>query len=61
VATTGIDWQVTVPFTVAAIAGVVAGERVASSLEPERSLRAFAVLLVAVAVYTAVSAITSLA
>lgn len=60
VASAGIDWQVTLPFTVAAIGGVVAGERVASVLEPERSLRAFAALLVGVAIYTAVGAALSL-
>jgi uncharacterized membrane protein YfcA len=55
-ATTSIDWKVTVPFTVAAVAGVLAGRRVADRLDAERSLRWFAGLLVVVAVYVAVRA-----
>jgi uncharacterized membrane protein YfcA len=51
-ATTSIDWAVTAPFTIAAIAGVLTGGRVADRLDAERSLRWFATLLVAVAVYT---------
>jgi uncharacterized membrane protein YfcA len=48
-----VDWGVTLPFTVAAIAGVLTGAHVAGRLDPERSLRWFAGLLVAVAIYTA--------
>jgi uncharacterized membrane protein YfcA len=59
-ATTTIDWHITVPFTVAAIAGVLSGGKVADRLDPERSLRWFAGLLVAVAVYTAIRAGTAL-
>lgn len=59
-ATTSIDWQITLPFTVAAVAGVVSGGRVADRLDPERSLRWFAALLVAVAAYTAIRAGTAL-
>ena len=51
-ATTTIEWEVTLPFVVTAIAGVVAGGRLADKLDPERSLRWFAALLVAVALYT---------
>lgn len=47
-----IDWGVTLPFAVAAIAGVLTGGRIAGKLDPERSLRWFAGLLVVVAVYT---------
>lgn len=60
VATTSIDWAITVPFTVAAIAGVVTGGRVADRLDADRSLRWFAALLVAVAAYTAIRAATGL-
>jgi uncharacterized membrane protein YfcA len=60
VATTSIDWHITLPFTVAAVAGVLTGGRVATSLDPRRSLRAFAGLLVAVAAYTAVRATVAL-
>ncbi|HET7522837.1 MAG TPA: sulfite exporter TauE/SafE family protein [Acidimicrobiales bacterium] len=60
-ATTSIDWTVTLPFALAAIAGVIAGRRLGSRLDPERSLRWFAALLVAVGVYTAISAGVALA
>lgn len=56
-ATATIDWGVTLPFAVAAIAGVLAGGKVADRLDPRRSLRWFAGLLVAVAVYTAVGVV----
>ncbi len=59
-ATTSIDWHITIPFTVAAVGGVLAGGKVADRLDAERSLRWFAALLVAVAVYTAVRAGTAL-
>jgi uncharacterized membrane protein YfcA len=59
-ATTSIDWGITLPFVISAIAGVLAGGRVADRLDPRRSLRWFAALLVAVAVYTAVRATASL-
>jgi len=60
-ATTSIDWKITAPFTVSAVAGVVAGGRISGSLNPKRSLRMFAGLLVAVAAYTAISATIGLA
>lgn len=53
---TGIDWGVTLPFTVAAIFGVVAGGRIADKIDAQKSVRWFAALLVAVAIYTAVHA-----
>lgn len=59
-ATTTIDWHITLPFTIAAIAGVLSGGKVANHLDPERSLRWFAGLLVAVAAYTAIRAGTAL-
>lgn len=61
IATTSIDWAITLPFTVAAVAGVLAGGRVADRLDAQRSLRWFAALLVAVAAYTAIRAGTALA
>jgi uncharacterized membrane protein YfcA len=60
-ATTSMDWGITLPFTVAAIAGVLTGGKVADRLDPERSLRWFAGLLIAVAAYTAIRAATTLA
>lgn len=55
-ATTTIDWNITAPFAVAAVAGVLTGGRMAGRLNPERSLRWFAALLVAVAAYTGIQA-----
>ena len=60
-ATTSIDWHIVVPFAVAAVAGVLTGGRIADRLDPERSLRWFAALLVAVALYTAIRAGSALA
>jgi uncharacterized protein len=57
ISTASIDWGVTLPFAAAAIAGVLTGGRLAGRLDPERSLRWFAGLLVAVAAYTAADAL----
>ena len=59
-ATTSIDWGVTLPFAVAAVVGVVYGSRIADRLDAKRSLRWFAGLLAAVAVFTASSALSGL-
>lgn len=59
-ATVGIDWSITLPFAVAAIAGVLVGSKVADRLDAERSLRWFAGLLLAVALYTAGGAVVGL-
>ncbi len=56
-----IEWRVAVPFTVAAILGVLTGKRLHDRLDPEKSLHWFAALLVVVAVYTGISAISALA
>ncbi len=61
IATTTIDWAVTIPFTISAVVGVLVGGRLAGRLDPQKSLRWFALLLVAVAVYTAGKAIVGLA
>ena len=55
-----IEWRVAIPFTVAAIAGVLTGKRLADRLDPKSSLRWFAALLVAVAFYTAIHAAATL-
>lgn len=60
-ATTSIDWGIALPFTLAAMVGVLAGKKVATRLDAQRSLRWFAGVLVAVAVFTAVRAGTGLA
>lgn len=59
-ATTSIDWGVTLPFAVAAIAGVLTGTRAADRVDARRSLRRFAGLLVAVAVYMIARAVSGL-
>jgi uncharacterized membrane protein YfcA len=52
---------VIVPFTLAAMAGSLAGKRVADRLSGRTLTLAFAVLLIAVAVYTATASIIGLA
>ncbi|MDR3650558.1 MAG: sulfite exporter TauE/SafE family protein, partial [Acidimicrobiales bacterium] len=59
-ATTGVDWHVALPFTVAALAGAVAGNHLASRTRASTLLRWFAVLLVAVAAYTLARSLASL-
>ena len=59
-ATTGVDWHVALPFTVAALAGAVAGNHLASRTRASTLLRWFAVLLVAVATYTLARSVASL-
>ncbi|HXX89014.1 MAG TPA: sulfite exporter TauE/SafE family protein [Acidimicrobiales bacterium] len=53
-ATTGVDWHVALPFTVAGLAGALAGTRVADRVSSSTLVRCFAVLLGAVASYTMV-------
>ena len=55
-----VDWMLAGAFTVAAVAGVTLGARLADRLEPERSLRAFAAGLVLLAVYSAWRAVAAL-
>ena len=50
-----------ITFTAAAVAGAVAGSRVASKVRPERLAVAFAVLMIAIAIYTAARSIPALA
>lgn len=59
-ATTTIDWGATLPFTLAAVAGVLTGGRLAGKLDSQKLTRWFAALLVAVAVYTATRAVLGL-
>lgn len=49
-----IDWSLVVPFTVAAMAGSLGGNRVAGRVPASILVRAFVVLLVLLAVYVAV-------
>ncbi len=55
-----IDWGTTLVFTAAATAGVGAGKRVADRLDPESMQRAFAALLVAIALYTGARALLAI-
>ena len=47
-----LDWRLLAAFTIAALAGTFAGNRVASRVDASRLIAAFTVLLVAVAVYS---------
>ncbi|WP_236826651.1 MULTISPECIES: sulfite exporter TauE/SafE family protein [unclassified Blastococcus] len=58
--TAQFDWAVIVPFTLAAVAGSLGGARVASRVSGTTLTRVFAVLLLAVAAYTATSSLISL-
>ena len=55
-----IDWAVIGVFTAAAVVGSLLGGRIASRVRPETLSRAFTVLLVAVALYTAARSIPQL-
>jgi uncharacterized membrane protein YfcA len=55
-----IDWGTTLLFTAAATAGVGTGKRVADRLEPRSTQRAFAALLVLLAIYTGTRSLLAL-
>lgn len=55
-----VDWSIALPFTALAALGTVAGAHLADRLDPQRSLRAFAVLLVAVALFMATTSVIGL-
>jgi uncharacterized membrane protein YfcA len=55
-----LDWGVVLAFTAAAVVGSLAGGQVAARLEPRHLTRAFAVLLLAMAAYTAVRSVPTL-
>ncbi|SDP62611.1 hypothetical protein SAMN04489867_3195 [Pedococcus dokdonensis] len=57
---THLDWRLIAGFTAAAIAGSLFGGRITTRVEPRHLTQAFAVLLVAVAVYIAANSIASL-
>lgn len=58
--TSTIDWKVALPFTAAAVLGVMTGSRIADRLDAARSLRWFAALLVVVALVTGGQALAGL-
>ena len=47
------DWQIIIPFTLAAMAASLAGKKIADRLPQTVTTRAFAVLILAIAAYTA--------
>ena len=53
----GFDWAVVAPFLVTVTAGVIVGTRVARNIDAHRLTRAFALMLGAVAIYTAASTV----
>ena len=55
-----LDWPLLGGFTLAAIAGTLVGNRVASRVQPARLTRAFVVLLILVAAYTAARSVPHL-
>jgi uncharacterized membrane protein YfcA len=59
-ATGPIDWAVTAPFAIAALAGVLSGGRLVDRIDPRRSRRGFAGLLIVVAAYTGVRTMAGL-
>jgi uncharacterized protein len=56
-----LDWPLLVVFTAAALAGVLAGNRVASLVDASRLTTAFTVLLIAVAAYPLARSLPGLA
>lgn len=56
----GIEWGVVAPFAVSSLAGVLVGGRLAGTRDPRALQRAFVVLLVIVALYTATSSAVAL-
>ena len=58
-ATTGVDWRVAIPFTVAALVGALVGNRVADRLPSSDLIRWFAALLIVVALYTFVDSLVA--
>lgn len=59
-ATSGVEWEFAFPFTVASIAGVLVGYRLADRLPAGKLVRAFVALLLAVAIYTAARSLATL-
>lgn len=55
-----IDWTAAAAFSAAAVAGVLAGGRIADRIDAERSLKAFAAALVVLALFTGTSAVRNL-
>ena len=61
VGTSGVEWSVAIPFTLAAIAGGVTGNRLAGKVDAKVLLRWFAGMLIVLAIYIISSSAISLA
>jgi uncharacterized protein len=59
--TTGVDWSVALPFTAAALAGVLTGSSIANRIDAGALVRWFAASLVALSLYITTTALISLA
>lgn len=57
---TGVDWRVALPFTLAGIIGVLIGDKIAGRVPAAKLTRWFVWLLVAVAAYTAAQSLMAL-
>ncbi len=55
-----VEWGTVIPFTIASLIGVFVGSRLASTRDPSFLQRWFVILLVVIAVYTAISSIVAL-
>lgn len=58
--TTGVEWSVALPFSVAALGGVVAGKRLVERVDPAALVRWFAAALVVLSLWITATALTSL-
>ena len=58
--TSGVEWSVALPFTIAALAGVLAGSSVAGRVNAGALVRWFAAALVVLSLYISTTALTSL-
>jgi uncharacterized membrane protein YfcA len=57
----GVEWSVALPFTIAALTGVLTGSTIASRIDAATLVRWFAAALVALSLYIATTALVSLA
>ncbi|MGI8632194.1 MAG: sulfite exporter TauE/SafE family protein [Solirubrobacterales bacterium] len=60
IADSGVDWAVALPFAASTLAGVLLGKRLADRTSDRRLTLAFAAVVVAVAVYTAIDSLLNL-
>lgn len=58
--TSGVEWSIAIPFTIAALAGVLFGNRLADRVPAAALVRWFAALLVVLSVYITIDALVAL-